>query len=428
MALSPPSYVETPHVAYVNFYIGGTNITKYPDGKPRSLQSFTYTNETNDTGTFSLQIVDPQWDFVDKAIIEAYDSKNVPVTFNFGYRDCGGIHSRTYNGWLTNVTPSFYIDGLMLTIEGTGTLAELSLIKRSDSYPSKLRDGVDNFLRIDEIVSWIAKKHGFVPDVEPCKEIKVTDGLGATEPTQMRFIQNNMTDLQFIRNILIPLAVSEKTGESGYVLHVDDDTKRLVFKPEQKRLAPERTFIYMREAKSEVISFEVDYNGSFLSAMTGTEKVTVPYIDANTGEIGVVEKHSDNTPEKVYLSGFKVPFPLTTAMRIKDNTGLISTLPELNKAVAEARAMSRYFNAWNSMLVKAKLTIVGDDNDDIKRAKTCKVIVRKPDGKEHPVSGNWYIYGQVHEVSGGRWTTTLELQREGDRGVGEPVTVGQANT
>ena len=425
MSLSPPSYVATPHVAYVNFFIGGTNITKFPDGRPRSLQSFRFENQTNDTGTFTLQVIDPTWEFIDRQIVEAFDGTSIPVTFNWGYEG-GGIRSRTWQGFLTKATPTFVIDGIMLTLEGCSTLGRMSLIKRNDTYPSQIRDGVDNFLRPDEIVTWMAQRHGFNPIVEKCKEIKVADAFAGTELVPMRFVQQRMTDLQFIKNVLCPVAVSERTGEAGYIVQVDEK-KNLYFQPAGKRLPPARTFVYMREKQSEVISFEVDYEGMFLPAIKGFEKVTVPYVDAVTGEMGVIEKHNDNTPEKVRLSGNKVPFPMTTAMRTKNWSGMVSTLPEKNKEAAEARAMARYFDAWNAAGVKASLTIVGDDDDRIQRDKVCTVFVLKPDGTPHPVSGNYHIWGKVDEVSGGRWTTTLQLQREGDRGVGE-ISKGVDNT
>jgi hypothetical protein len=62
MALSPPSYVSTPHVAFARVWINGELITLGDDGLPNSFQSLSF-NRIPDSGGYkmNLKVVDRDW-------------------------------------------------------------------------------------------------------------------------------------------------------------------------------------------------------------------------------------------------------------------------------------------------------------------------------------------------------------------------------
>jgi hypothetical protein len=425
MSLTPPSYVSTPHVAYVDFKVQGESITKDSNGRPLSMQSFTLENDTDASARFTLQVVDPSWSDIDRRIFYAPDNK---CSFHFGY-EAGGVRSKLWDGYIDSVVPSFTIDGIMLTISGFGTLGKLAVIKKTYSYPDVNRDGLDNFAPPHKWVQLIADRYGLKTDIEECEEVLMPDGFFGTEPVPMRFSQNVASDLQFIKNILAPYAISKKTGRAGYVVYMLADNV-LHFHPLRAEEKPKETFIYMRDPASEVLSFEVDHQGGVMAAAKGYSKVTVATYDKLTGQPSSIVKDNDTVLEKVRLSGHIIPTGQDVAMKTDRASGLRSTLPEVNVASAEARAFYHFYRGWNSTGVNAKLVIVGTDKDTVQIGRTCTVVVKEPNsvgGDYHYTTGNYIIQGKTDELRNGSWTTTLTIQREGPAGVG-PLSVGVDNT
>jgi len=426
MALTPPSYIDTPHVAYARVYAGGKLITLYDDGKPSNFVSFTFGRYFDSAWAMTLNLVDPEWDRIE-SILSGLVGKADAIEWTFGYENEGGIKSNmTYRGILDTVQPSFIVDGIALTIVAKTDSPYGSLLaKKSKVYPNPIdQNDATDFKRISEIVEDIAKRRNWATKghpqlgntVEKTIELKAFDHPALSTEVNMKFFQGRMTDWEFITNQLVPRAVSEAKGLGGYVCYLEtiNGTTYFHFHPPVFNLKDIRIFEYMHGIQSEVLSFQVDFSGSNWTALNGSKEFSMAYTDLVTGLDHWISINNKNTPDKPLLAGYETGRLVSTPAT--QTTPTHSERPAANKKIAEAQATAGYFRAFYTK-VKATLSIVGDDNPNIWPGAVINVLVRTPQGKVHYTSGNYIITGKEDVLQAGAWTTTLSLMREGPFGV-----------
>ena len=434
MGLTPTSYVETPHVAFVRFFIGDELITLDASGKPNNFVSFSLSRGLKHVLSFTLTVIDPEWSRIERILARAAGQQNGQIcTFQFGYENAGGVTSRLYTGIVRKASPSFYVDGIQFVIEGSGDIGSSTLRKSSKSYPNPVTNGgVDNYKIISEYVEDIAKRKQWVysaDTIHKTKELKSFHSSDTTEPVNLRFIQNRTDEYTFIRSQLAPRAIRDKDGVAGYVFYIDnvDGSNVCHFHPPDYEKPSARTFIYMREKNSEVLSFSVEVAGeAYLAQLGGLSDVAVPLVDAFTGYYKTLMMNDKNTPEKTNLAGFKQakrPFVSTPGIQAYS---AVMNVPCENEAIAEALARNYYYNGYYVQL-NATLVIVGDDNPNIDPGQVVRVLITDINQAPHHTSGNYMITDKSDEIQGGIWTTTLSLTRDGFSGAGTPW-VGKKNT
>lgn len=253
------------------------------------------------------------------------------------------------------------------------------------------------------------------------------------------FYRINMSGVQFIRQVLAPYCKSVATGQSGYRLWFDDSASsdgtegsKLYFKPNQytdiqntlsdrllENVDQHYKFTFGSGPDSSVIEFNPEYTG-IVAALVGGGKVEATTTDAITNDIIHVRYTNDTDDSKPVTGDSIYDEPLTT-YRIGASSY------DLNEVVH--RAANLWYN-MRSYGYTANMTIMGDPN--VNTQSVCSVAVYTPIGVPHHSSGVYLITNITDSISGGSFTSSMELIRNAvdigvNDSVGIDITIG-ANT
>lgn len=261
-----------------------------------------------------------------------------------------------------------------------------------------------------------------------------------SHPELKTFYRINMTAAQFIRQVLAPYCKSKSSGQGGYRLWFDDEASpdgtprvRLNFKPDQynniedkmsEALLPniDKTyqFSFGSGPNSSVIDFNPNYAG-IVTSVTGGYEVEGTTTDAITNDL-ISMKYNRFSDANRPSTGDSVFDDLQGIFRIG---GSSYTYEDLATKAA---------NLWYNMApygYTADMTVLGDPTIDVQ--KLCSVAAYTPQGLPHYSSGVYLIYHVSDSISGGTFTSTLNLVRNAitigtnDSG-GVDITVGSKDT
>lgn len=261
-----------------------------------------------------------------------------------------------------------------------------------------------------------------------------------SHPELKSFYRINMTGAQFIRQVLAPYCKAKSTGQGGYRLWFSDETSpdgttgvKLFFKPDQytriedkvsNELLPniDKTyeFSYGTGPISSVLEFNPNYAG-IVTSVTGGYEVEASTTEAITNDL-ISLKYNRFTDPNRPSTGNSVYDDLQGTVRIGDSS--YSYTDVANRAA----------NLWYNMApygYTADMTVLGDPTIDVQ--KLCSVAVYTPQGLPHYSSGVYLITHVSDNISGGTFTSTLNLIRNAisigtnDSG-GIDITIGATDT
>jgi len=421
MSLNPPDYAPNPHVAYCKIWINGTEITTIGE-RPQRLMGFSYAMIGNTGGNrVNFTLFDEKWVELEQLLATAND---MMVDFQFGYTT--GRMSEKYTAKIFSYKPTFLINGMQLLLEGISPgFAETNKDKKSQdrqqprNFPGCMgKDEAD----IHEIVEFIAKENDWDTDIEECEPVYNNDDLNKSGKVKMHFTQPaGQRDIQFIMEQLSPWAQSKKNKDTDYKVFFEDpkngSKSKLHFHPPKLKNLGKDTYVFMQDKMSEVIQFTPEIVDAInLKLGGGVSGANV--IDQQTGEYESIFSCNTNTPEKTILGGQFVA--ASDPDKEKYSTTIIE--PWRDKTMAYISTRNRYQQMFNSRIA-GELIILG--NPKLQLHETCQVYVVLPDGKFHYTSGIYYKMSCVHELNGGRFTTTIALIRSGHEKIQSAVGVGE---
>lgn len=418
MALSPRAYVPNPYLAYVWFKVRGEVITLDAKERPAALLGFDYTRSVDNTGNIAtINLIDKDKDHIEPMLIGL---GTTPVFFKYGYTD--GNQSPWYSAIVQTYTTDYVVEGTLINVtlmtSGlAGTLKDER--KKSRPWTGKL---------VSEIVLEIANQRGWVVEdgaIEKTKKLDENSDLISCKLDHKVFTQQNMTDEQFITEVLVPRAVRDKDLVSGYKFWFDDSdvsTAKVNFRPPAKDGEAVREFHFMSDKMSEVLSYKPRSNAMNLLPQ-GAGIVGLPYMDQMTGEYGVEEVYDANTPEKTLLGGNLTS--IASPNEEKQHSVPLRVVRDKEQANYLARET---FYKMSDLMYDATLQVMGDPL--LKPFTVIKVIFTHIPGKIHYTSGKWFILQIKDSIKGGKFTSTLTLQRNAmreDLGASGDVGTGKVN-
>lgn len=398
MALTPRDYAPNPYLAYVRFKVRGEIIT-LRHGRPDALLGFSYTRTTDNAGNVAtINLIDKDKDRLEPMFV-GLDTE--PVYFQYGYTE--GRLSPWYSAVVTEYTPEYVVEGTKINVNMVtqglmGTLGEER--KKTVAWTEK---------RIDEIVAEIASQRGWDTEIDETEEVPDNPWMEKSEVGPKQFTQQNLTDEQFIVQVLLPRAIRKSDGVGGYAFWFDDtDGKtKIHFHPPRMDAAPVKTYHFMFDKMSEVVSYSPMMT-PMIAKSFGAGVVGLPFMDVRTGEYKVVEIHDSNTPEKVLLGG---PLSLVEAPK-NERQHAIPLRVVADEDQAKQMAKAAFMQMYNATF-GASLTIVGDPT--LKPFSVIRVIFVHKEGKVHYTSGLWLVQQIKDTISAGKYLSQLTLTRTGYR-------------
>jgi hypothetical protein len=415
----------------------------------------------NSANRLNLTLVDPEWDFLEGLL--APDFKGATMYFDFGYTSAGTenpdsypLRSPFYQVRVINITPSFEIDHVRLSVEalsapigskdGEGGQGSINFkwgpgseatwnrgeenrtpdglpdpIAAPAGTPRLYREG----LTIAQLVQEIAWKHNLIPVIKDTEPLLFTDQLEGSEEINKIWTQDHSSDLAFIKNALLPHANVKGRPLAGYTLRMSDDVDmaaiqagkpvhKLLFYPMALDAPPKFEYVFMRGKDSAVVSFTPELD-NWTMVGVGAAGSQTPSNDHVTGSRAISQFSNELTPEK------KITDRATWTR--EGNQGVSKwyrAFPGAYRTHAQAYAFGnqRFTDMFNRQIT-ATLVVQGHPPGPSGTAARgsfgpqvsdmIQVVVPKKDGTLHYTSGLYIVQDITHTISGGTFTTTLKL-------------------
>jgi LysM repeat protein len=374
-----------PYVAFVDLHIGGFDFTPLP---PQYLLNFTHVRNMADTANqFSFSVYDDT--ALELELIIAEGARD--VVFRYGYSD--GSVSRVYQAQIWDYKLEFQHGGVVLNVEGTSTVLGSHAVPATRTFEGKT---------IDQIVKEIADIEGWkIGYIEPCVGLKGFYDTGSANEILRPFYQQNISSTKFIKEELLPYAVSSRNGEAGFVFYFDDKAggPYLYFCPPSYRQKPKYNWQldYNMTGKGSIISFSPEVQGSVLMAGGGT--ATTSGMDGTTNDMVTIEFTDSSNGDKV-LTGSKSAISFEAGKTAINMSGMTA-------AEMESK-LNAFWSKSANLTYPATLELIG--SPDVDPNTTVEVLIVTNKGKPHHTSGIYLVQEVTDEVgSSGNYTTTCKL-------------------
>lgn len=258
-------------------------------------------------------------------------------------------------------------------------------------------EGRANGVKISTIVRRLAEEMGYT-DTE-------VDDIEETEGT-INTWQNNVSNLTFINEYLMPIAKSAKKGTFDYNFLIQN--RRLIFRTPNFDVQVARKYVYARDQQSEIIEFSPSFKGYIATEGGLSSPVAVSWDPVSKKQLVSETSYRDNLKERVGLARTRPP----VGGKRQGSPGTSYVLPYDDIKVTEAQLKS-YFDAGAKSVVEATATILGDPT--IEPLDIIEIIVLLPDGKVHYFSGNYLVLNVENIITQGSYVTKLGLVSDGAR-------------
>src|SRR5574343_494226 len=404
----PDTVPEPPSFAFVELRLGTENLFYTTETGPRYLVSFSYERRTDSEGNnWEFSIFDHDWDYVESLIAEF----NQRLLFRYGYWSPSNDNvSPWYSGQVTILIPKLEIDGTIITFSGTTDYYAKSM---NQNHEKKYRKwGGDNY-QIHDIVKKICDDNWwYLKDYEKTKPVYDIDSLYESSPTHKCFHQLGVSDLAFIKNVIVPHAVSERSGRGGYRFWFDDEETAKTGYPVANFLpfdTPKdtiKTYRYMRGhfGYGEVIEWQPDLSlrwahliSAFNNKMSEIDRYSKKSRSPRTTII-TLAKYIGSGKAKQYTQEI-VSGRVTLAGDFKYRVAQ-------NENVTEIMVKTRQ-DSVAPYSKTAMMRIAGDPQ--IKPNTDIKVICLTNDGRLHYSSGIYHIMSITDLVDSSGFVSTLNL-------------------
>lgn len=367
------------HVAgafHVDLLVGGKSLRVDEDG----IIDFVYFEHIYGSAQFILHCDKENWGDFDQLMTDP----DAPVLVRWGYEEAGErINSDWRHVYTAFLRSRYEPTNVEVYLEG------LDLGQRlNESYrPSQVYKN----MRVSDIVSNIAKNAGLEADV------KATKG-------RYHICQNNLPDAWFIKNELLPRAVSE-SGESNYYFFIKGGNT-LVFRPPVLEDAADAFVLTLppeEEQPKNIRLLEVEYRrvtlapmGSLVTEVRGFDPIKVKPISF---------KADDNTVQFKKLSRKGPTLPIEPS-RVYLTTG--PYYPEYNSEDVENEAKAVWGANARSLY---RVTLDVPPQVTVKPFTVSKLDIVDQNGQPHFTTGKYLVRGVKQLITGDEYRTILYFER-----------------
>lgn len=411
---------SNPHYARVKMKIGDKDIGTLPSEHILSF-SMTRAIASSDSGnSLDFSLFDQTAIDVEYYLSQGY--KN--VTFSYGY-DGTKIWSHDFVCQVSSYTIDFSAAGAVLSVQAMSK-SYAAAMEGNEERVADLNayDGngqpTNKYTRVSDYLEDLAKEMGWKTEIVPSE----VGEFGANG----EFMTGNYTKAMmdsFVYNEILPLMRSED-GQSGY--HIWFTTEEvggvsvttLHAEPfSSGQVMYDFEFKYGNGAKgNSVLSFSPQFN-SLAVLQQGFANMSASSVDPNTNEMNSADSSSNSHPEQFVMGGVAID-KNTIARRMVGCSSL-----------SEYQLKAYLDNLWYNVSdagYTASMEVLGDPS--IEPNKLLSILVTNKFGVPHHSSGTYWIKSVTDDISGGSYTTSLELVRRGNTNVvgnGTPVVENPAS-
>lgn len=352
---------------------------------------------TNDAAwTATVVLYDPEGDYLEN-LLSSVDIGNRFLKFRWGWDRGDGVSPFPLMlGQMVTWEPAFTEQGVELSIDLTAAALSAAILdKRVRSYPEGKR--------VSDIVREIAADRGW-----PTQDTLGRDTIEDTDGTLDKPIQNyEESDYRFVRDQLVPLAAN-KDGER-FMCYFNRDEIHFHSKGFLTRqntpVQVAKTYTFARDAKGEVLAF-TPRNASMYAIVTGGENAVYTFVDERTGRRIEIETTREGGPDNVIVT-----YPDEKAT-VDTGDGVKARIHIPARSEAEGRMLVRAaYGLKREQPYEASIEVRGTHEFDVGDFIEVKYHTRS--GREHYLSGMFFVTAIQHQIDAGSWTTTAELIRSG---------------
>lgn len=261
-----------------------------------------------------------------------------------------------------------------------------------------------------QVVEELAAESGFPVFVEKTKPFKKP--LSIRDQDALSWIKEKFCDKGSD-------GVVSETGASGFVTgELEDGTLSFTSLEyhNKKHSTVKRDYVVAKDRQAQVISFKPRDNSTIL-AMLGGESLQTTGYDSSKGAVVTASVNRDGSngfekgrPANV-TPGANYEPTITLPGRGADKRPLYRILGS-NRSEEEVKTrLSQTYALMSAVSLTATLEIMGDP--EIQLYDLVSVIVLRPDGSRHFLSGTFRVAGYEHTIGPGDFKTSMELIREG---------------
>lgn len=376
---------------FLQLAIGSSKLTTIP---PEYVVSFTHVRTMMDSvGTFELTLFYEGNSELENLIAEqgfGAHTKRGNVFFRYGVANQSSTD--VYESIMAHYELTFDGGGTQLILGGT----TLAIVNNSRAYVKTYRNS-----RIDEIVKQIAHDQGWrIGTIEPCVPLMTSVDDITGEVSHKTFHQMNIQPLQFIKEELIPYAVSSLTGLGGYTVSISNQSgsaPTLSFCPPQITKPTIAQFMYYAGQSSDMIT----WNPQIPDAVN---------ISQGGGQLGVASMNSlTNGLSSFFQTDASSPsMPIMGSRVFADRNVAVTYMntSSMMEKEMEARAKSLWMKNANlsyTATMEIPLSMLVNPND------TVDILIMDSGGRAHYTSGV-YLVRQITDTmdaSGGISSVSL---------------------
>ncbi len=397
-----------PYFAFVDLRIQNFNFTPIP---PEHLMSFDvkFTTDVDDNGIGegSFTVFDETALRIEHALVSAAENAPgalIPCYFKFGYSETEHV-SPLYSMGIEGYDLVIKSGGSELTVKIVSDGIEAHSQKFCCSYNTH-----DNQMTLVEIIEDIAERSGWeVEEIQDIEDILVDgdDNNGSWVKKYKEVRIDNLSTTHGMINKVLRLCRGEADHDTSIVLSFFDEGEGKV----KVRVS---SYGYEASINESVKEYSISWDGELGEVMSFSPKVDPAFMYAGAGTVDL-DTHDEDTMDPIIIdhNAFKEPGKYLIGgreMHVTDTDAIM--IPNVSAGIEEQlQRMANYL--WTKSKIHiytASMEILGDPY--LRCFNLITVIVRTPSGIPHHTSGVYQIMEINHSISGGKWTTSLELLRD----------------
>ena len=373
-------------VMEIELISGGTVVSLTPHNH---FQSFQITERALGSFHCFITLFDPDYEELEELFLQAGSDRFLRIRWNWAELGLSAANVPTITGFIVKYTPTFEVNGVVLTLEVlSGNLKDAMIDRRTRSFPAQTL--------ISNMVQRIADDRGWSAFIEPTVQ-------QWPEPIN----SSGESDLKFIAHMLRPKAVNTN-GESGYLCYFDCEDNFHFHTPSFPAAGAIRTkeYIFARDNAGEVVSFEPT-DASFFAAQLGAGKSLFRASNSQAAAPTAVEASVEGG---VLNQGTRLDPDASSIPDYGEGIMSVHDFQARHDEELEAATRSRY-DDMRKFFYPARMVVLG--THDVRTLDFVNVQYIKANGQPHYLSGQFRVMEVIHQVDQGGWKTSLDLARSG---------------